>query len=56
MKKGEIYTGKVLKIGFPNRGIAEIYDEDSAMPLFLRVKDVLPGQTIRARIIKKRAG
>lgn len=56
MKKGEIYTGKVLKVGFPNRGIAEIYDEDSAMPLFLRVKDVLPGQTIRARIIKKRAG
>lgn len=50
MKKGEIYTGIVERVDFPNKGILHIEDEKVV------VKHVLPGQTIEAVITKQRKG
>ena len=47
MKRGEIVQGKVVKVGFPNKGIVETTDGDK-----LRVKGVLPGQTVSVRVKK----
>ncbi len=48
MKKGEIITGVIEEIKFPNKGIfhADGYE--------VQVKNALPGQTVEARIGKKR--
>ncbi len=48
MKKGEIYTGIVEKVDFPNKGILHIEDEKVV------VKHVLPGQTVEVMITKRR--
>ena len=48
MKKGEIYTGLVEKVDFPNKGILHIEDEKVV------VKHVLPGQTVEVMITKRR--
>lgn len=50
MKKGEIYTGVVEKLDFPNKGILHIEDEKVV------VKHVLPGQTVEVVITKQRKG
>lgn len=50
MKKGEVYTGVVERVDFPNKGILHIEDEKVV------VKHVLPGQTIEAVITKQRKG
>lgn len=50
MKKGQIYTGIVEKMEFPNRGILYI-DGERAM-----VKNALPGQKVRFAVNKKRNG
>ena len=50
MKKGEIYQGIVEKIDFPNKGRVVVEDT----PVI--VKNVMPGQSIRFRIHKKRKG
>ncbi len=47
MKRGEIVQGKVIKVSFPNKGIVETADGDR-----LRVKGVLPGQTVSVRVKK----
>ncbi len=47
MKRGEIVQGKVIKVNFPNKGIIETADGDR-----LRVKGVLPGQTVSVRVKK----
>ena len=50
MKKGQIYTGTVTKLKFPNKGIVES-DEGTAI-----VKDVIPGQRVSFSVAKKRGG
>lgn len=50
MKKGEIYEGKVISVDFPNKGIVECEDGE------VIVKNVIPGQTIRFMVSKKRSG
>ncbi len=50
MKKGEIYEGKVIKVNFPNKGIVDCEGEQAT------VKNVIPGQTIRFLVNKKRGG
>ena len=47
MKRGEIVQGKVVKVSFPNKGIIETAEGDK-----LRVKGVLPGQTVSVRVKK----
>ena len=48
MKKGEIYTGKVERVDFPNKGIV-ICEEGKVI-----VKNTIPGQTVRFMINKKK--
>lgn len=50
MKKGQIYTGTVTKLKFPNKGIVESA-EGTAI-----VKDVIPGQRVSFSVTKKRGG
>ncbi len=50
MKKGQIYTGTVEKMEFPNRGVITA-DGEKAI-----VKNALPGQKVRFVINKKRNG
>ena len=50
MKKGEIYTGTIEKMEFPNKGILHIDGEKAV------VKNALPGQTVRFVVSKKRNG
>lgn len=50
MKKGDIITGKVAEIKFPNKGIVKTADGD------VIVKCAITGQTVEARINKKRHG
>ncbi len=50
MKKGEIYEGRVESVQFPNKGIVKIEDTS------VSVKNVIPGQTIRFYVKKKRKG
>ncbi len=51
MKKGDILTGKICKIEYPNRGIFYT-DEDEK----IIVKNALPGQSVSVRVLKKRHG
>ena len=50
MKKGEIVTGTVERIDFPNKGI--VASEDGVCV----VKNALPGQTVKACVNKVRKG
>ena len=50
MKKGEIYTGIIERIEFPNKGIFYVEGEKVV------VKHTLPGQRVEAVIAKKRKG
>ena len=50
MKKGQIYTGIVERMEFPNRGIIYIEGEKAI------VKNGLPGQEITFVVNKKRNG
>lgn len=48
MKKGQIYEGTVQRVEFPNKGYV-VSEEGTAV-----VKNVIPGQTIRYAVTKKR--
>lgn len=48
MKKGEIVTGTVTRVDFPNRGIMTVEDRECV------VKNTVPGQTVEARLTKKK--
>lgn len=48
MKKKDIIEGKILKTEFPNKGIF-LYEDEK-----VTVKGVIPGQTVRGQITKKR--
>ena len=50
MKKGDIVEGVIDKYSFPNKGSMMVEDKR------VTVKGTLPGQTVRGRIIKKKAG
>lgn len=50
MKKGEIYTGRVASVQFPNKGIIDIDGQS------VTVKNTIPGQEVRFQINKKRNG
>ena len=50
MKRGEIYTGVVEKMDFPNKGVLHIGEEKVV------VKNALPGQTVEIAISKQRKG
>jgi 23S rRNA (uracil1939-C5)-methyltransferase len=52
MKKGEIYEGTVERVSFPNKGHVRVGGEDSEVI----VKNTIPGQTVRFRINKRKAG
>ena len=62
MKKGEIHTGTIEKVLFPNRGLATVESSEDAgtenqdSGVRVIVKNVIPGQHIRYRISKKRSG
>lgn len=50
MKKGIQYTGNVIRVDFPNKGILQIEDEK------VSVKNTLPGQKISFMVNKARKG
>ena len=50
LKKGDIIEGVIDKFSFPNKGSMLVDDKR------VTVKGTLPGQTVRGRIIKKKAG
>lgn len=52
MKKGEIYTGTVERVEFPNKGIVPV-EEDGKVSRVV-VKNTIPGQKISFMINKKR--
>ena len=54
MKKGDICEGIVLRTDFPNKGIVEVQTEEA--PVFVTVKNALPGQVVRCVINKKKGG
>ena len=59
MKKGQVVTGKVVSLQFPNKGICEVADTDADGNVCVSkcvVKNVLPGQTVSIQIQKKRKG
>ncbi len=51
MKKGDIVTGVVKRIDFPNKAIVDVGDGQ-----YVTVKNLLPGQKVDIRITKKRHG
>ena len=54
MKKGQEYTGKVIRMDFPNKGIVEVTTDEGTE--YATVKNALPGQTVRFGVSKKRGG
>ena len=50
MKKGQEFTGQVIRMDFPNKGIVQVEEE------LVTVKNALPGQVIRGVVNKKRGG
>ncbi len=51
MKKGDIVTGTVKRIDFPNKAIVDVGEGQ-----YVTVKNLLPGQKVDIRITKKRHG
>lgn len=51
MKKGQIYSGKVTRVQFPNKGQVELEEGGQVM-----VKNVIPGQRISCLVTKVRGG
>lgn len=58
MKKGQIYTGKVEKYEFPNKGIINYTEEtpEGVKIYAVTVKGALKGQTVKFSLTKKRHG
>ncbi len=61
MKKGDIVEGKIESYSFPNRGSFLHIEENEQAPdgkieRVITVKGALPGQTVKARIKKKKEG
>lgn len=59
MKKGNKYTGQVIKYEFPNKGIVEVIEKDEndeEKKGLVAVKGALLGQTVELFLTKKRHG
>lgn len=59
MKKGQVLTGVVRRIDFPNKGIVEIdkiVEENKVQKEYCTVKNALPGQTVTFAVNKMRKG
>lgn len=54
MKKGQEYTGKIIRTDFPNKGIIEHTDDDGKKNRVF-VKDGIEGQTVKFTISKLRS-
>ncbi|GHU44408.1 putative RNA methyltransferase [Clostridia bacterium] len=54
MKKGEIHSGQVLRVDFPNKGI--VFVDEQTEERLVTVKNVLPGQRISFLLTKLRKG
>ncbi|MCR4763939.1 MAG: 23S rRNA (uracil(1939)-C(5))-methyltransferase RlmD [Lachnospiraceae bacterium] len=52
MKKGDVIEAEILRLDFPNKGVAEAEDRESGERIRLRVKGVLPGERVRCRITR----
>ena len=52
MKKGQVVEGIVKEIQFPNKGMVEVEGEERKVI----IKNVLPGQKVRASVNKIRKG
>ncbi|MCR5129367.1 MAG: 23S rRNA (uracil(1939)-C(5))-methyltransferase RlmD [Lachnospiraceae bacterium] len=55
MKKGNIYTGRVIDVRFPNKGIVKVNNDDGESEL-CQIKNVLKGQKISFLVNKKKSG
>ncbi|MGN0361299.1 MAG: 23S rRNA (uracil(1939)-C(5))-methyltransferase RlmD [Bilifractor sp.] len=55
MKKGEVYDGIVERVTYPNKGHIQVTDGNGEKKEVV-VKNTIPGQTVRFRIHKKKAG
>lgn len=53
MKKGEIYSGLVTDLAFPNKANVHITEPEEGD---IQVKNLLPGQKVSVRLTKKRKG
>lgn len=51
IRKGEIITGTVERVKFPNKGILHLEDGSVCV-----VKNTVPGQVVQARVTKRRKG
>ena len=57
MKKGEVYSGIVDRVEFPNKGIVIVHEEDENAVISINravVKNTIPGQKISFVVNKKR--
>ena len=54
MKKGQIITGTITELKFPNKGI--LVCEDGEKMTKVVIKGTLPGQKVEAQVNKKRSG
>lgn len=54
LKKGQIWSGVVRRVEFPNKGVVEIDGEGEEG--YAIVKNVMPGQRVRFQINKKKSG
>ena len=52
MKKGQVLEGRIIEVQFPNKGIAEVENEER----HVIVKNSIPGQKVRFSINKIRKG
>lgn len=55
LKKGEIYSGIVEKMDFPNKGKVRAAENEDGIE-FVSVKNALPGQKVEYRLTKKSHG
>ena len=56
MKKGDVIEAEILRLDFPNRGIAQAVDPVSGETVSLKIKGVLPGQRVRCRLVRNGSG
>ena len=54
MKKGDIVTGRVIGVDFPNKGKVEVRENDELN--YITVKNTIPDQLVSVRIQKKKHG
>ena len=53
MKKGQVYTGQVEEVKFPNKGVVRVDDTEGETCV---VKNVIKGQRIEFQVSKKKGG